>query len=95
MIKKMHGTIKESSRSLGLLFVKVLTGMLLGVTFALIFRQLLDIGSFMFTAVIVIFIGAFVRMSAKWKFSGVLLFDLFCVMTAMLLRMYILIAPGQ
>ena len=91
----MHGTIKESSRSFGLLALKIISGLFMGLTFALIFKQLMDVGHFMFTAIIIIFIGAFVKMSSKWKYTGVLLFNLFCVMTAMLLRMYILVAPGQ
>lgn len=95
MIKNLQGKIKESGRGFGLLLLKVLSGVLLGLTLALIFRQLTGIGNFIFTLVIVMFTGVFFRFSQKWKFTGVLLFNLFCVMTAMLLRMYILIAPGQ
>jgi hypothetical protein len=95
MLSNMQGKIKESGLSLGLLALKAATGLFLGLTFALIFRELMDIGNFLFTFVIVVFGVGFIKMSQKWQFTGVLLFNLFCIMTAMLLRMYILIAPGQ
>ena len=95
MIKKMQGTLKESSRGLGLLAVKVISGLLLGLTVALVLKGFVAIANFAFLFVIVAMTGAFLKLSQKWKFTGVLLFNLFCVMTAMLLRMYILIAPGE
>jgi hypothetical protein len=95
MLKNMQGRLKESSRGIGLFAIKLFSGFLLGLTIALIVRQITNMGNFSFIFVIVCMIGVFVRLSQKWKFTGVLLFNLFCVMTAMLLRMYILIAPGQ
>jgi len=95
MIKGVQSKIKESSLSLSLLALKAATGLFVGLTFALIFRELMEVGSFLFTFVIVLFGVVFLKLSQSWKFTGVLLFDLFCIMTAMLLRMYILIAPGK
>ena len=95
MIKKMQGRFKESSRSFGLLALKVVSGFMIGLTVALIIREITRMGQFGFIFVIICTIGIFFRLSQKWKFSGVLLFNLFCVMTAMLLRMYIVIAPGE
>ncbi|MDZ4677357.1 MAG: hypothetical protein SGI74_07570 [Oligoflexia bacterium] len=95
MLKKMQGRFKESSRGLGLALLKIFSGFIIGLTFALIFKQLLDVGNFVFTFIIVLFIGVFFKLSGKWQYTGVLLFNLFCVMTAMLLRMYIVVAPGQ
>ena len=95
MIKNIQGKIKDSSRGLGLLLARVVSGLLIGLTIALIFKQLTSIGHFVFTFIIVLSVGAFISLSQKWRFTGVLLFNLFCVMTAMLLRMYILLAPGQ
>ncbi len=95
MIKKLQGQLRVSGRGFGLLLVKVLSGFILGLTFALVFRQLMNIGQLTFTFVIVMIVGFFIRLSSKWKFTGVLLFNLFCVMTALLLRMYLIVAPGQ
>ena len=95
MIKGVQNKIRESSLSLSLLALKAGTGLFVGLTFALIFRELMEVGSFLFIFVIVLFGVVFLKISQSWKVTGVLLFDLFCVMTAMLLRMYILIAPGK
>jgi hypothetical protein len=95
MIKKMHMTLKDSSRSLSLVIAKILSGALIGLTLALILRGFLTLSHFSFTFVIVAMTGAFMKLSQKWKMTGVILFNLFCVMTALLLRMYILIAPGD
>jgi hypothetical protein len=95
MMKKMQVSLRESGRSFGLLALKVISGFVIGLTFALIFRQLMSLGNFMFTFVILVAIAAFIKLSKNWKFTGVLLFNLFCVMTAMLLKMYIMIAPGS
>ena len=95
MLKKMQGRIKESSQGMGLLLLKLFSGFMLGLTMALVIKEFVTFGQFMFTVIIVCFLGVFMRMSKKWKFSGVLLFNLFCVMTAMLLRMYITVAPGS
>jgi hypothetical protein len=95
MISGMQGKIKESGLSLGLISLKAATGLMVGLTFALIFRELMTVGNFLFTFTIVLFGVAFLRISQKWQFTGVLLFNLFCIMTALLLRMYILIAPGE
>lgn len=95
MLKGVQDKLRDSSAGLGLVAIKAATGLFVGLTFALIFRQLMEVGSFLFIFVIVFFGVVFLKISQKWKFSGVLLFDLFCVMTAMLLRMYILIAPGE
>jgi cell shape-determining protein MreD len=95
MFKKMQGRIKESSRSFALLLGKILTGFILGLTVALIVRAIVGSGNFVFTLTIVACAAVFVRIAQKWKPAGVLLFNLFCVMTAMLLRMYIMLAPGH
>ncbi len=95
MIKKMQGRLKESSRGFGLLLAKTISGILLGLTLALVLKGFFSMATFAFIFVIVAMTGAFVKLSQKWKFTGVVLFNLFCVMTAMLLRMYILIAPGE
>ena len=94
MLRKMQGSIKENSFNIALWASKLISGLFVGLTLALIVKTLFDVGSFGFLFVIVAISGAFLKMSARWKFSSVLLFDLFCLMTALMLRMYIYIAPG-
>ena len=94
MIKKVQGSIKANSASFALLTAKLLSGLILGLMFALVIKTLSGSGSFVFVMTMVVITGAFFKMSSKWKFTGVLLFDLFCAMTALMLRMYIHVAPG-
>lgn len=95
MMKKMQVSLKTSGRSMGLLVLKTVSGFVIGLTLALILRQLMELGHFTFTFMIVAVIAVFIKLSSSWKFTGVLLFNLFCIMTAMLLKMYIMIAPGS
>ncbi|MBK9293636.1 MAG: hypothetical protein IPM57_04205 [Oligoflexia bacterium] len=95
MLKKTQIKIKESSKGVFLLVAKTVSGVLLGLTVALVVRGFTGYGYLGFTFVVVAITGAFLKLSQKWKIQGVLLFNLFCVMVAMLLRMYILIAPGE
>lgn len=95
MLKKTQIRIKESGKSVTLFIVKVISGMLIGLTTALVIKGFTSLGYFSFAFVVVAMTGAFLKLSQKWKFQGVLLFNLFCVMAAMLLRMYVLVAPGE
>jgi len=94
MLKKMQGSIKDNSVNFALIFSKLMSGAFLGLTLALIVKTFFNVGSFGFLLAIVVATGAFMKMTGKWKFAGVLLFDLFCLMTALMLRMYIYLAPG-
>lgn len=95
MLRRVQGNLKESSKSIGLFLLKAFSGAMVGLAIALVLKGLMGLAQFAFIFVIVFILGAFLRLSKKWKWQGVLLFNLFCVMTAMLLRMYILVAPGE
>ena len=86
--------ISEESRSLWLFTLKFLTGLVLGTTFSLIFRTVLEYGDILFIAIIVLVTFLFLRLSRNWKFTTIIVFDLSCILLALLLRMYILVAPG-
>jgi F0F1-type ATP synthase assembly protein I len=59
MLKKMQMRLKESSVSIGLILFKVITGALVGLTLALVMRQFLNSGPFIFAFVIVCCVGIF------------------------------------
>lgn len=86
--------ISEESRSLWLFTLKFLTGLVLGTTFSLVFRTSLGYGDLVFMTIIVLVTMLFLHFSRNWKFTTTIVFDLFCVLFVLLLRMYILIAPG-
>ncbi len=93
-VEDLHYRIKTSSGSFLLFSFKLLIGLALGLTFALIGQQIANYGDFSFTLVVVATTMLFARLSKNWRFWGVLSFALICVLLGISLRMYIVVAPG-
>lgn len=85
--------VKNSSVSFVCLTLRVLTGFMLGLTLGLIGQELVGYGSLALTFMLVVVTGLVIRTTAGWNLGKILIFDLFLVLVAMLLRMYILVAP--
>ena len=85
--------VKTSSVSLFNLFLRLLTGFFLGLTLALIGQQLMGYGMFGLLLCLVVIMALITKVLSKWSVGQILIFDLICVLVAMLLRMYILVAP--
>ncbi|GIL17254.1 MAG: hypothetical protein BroJett040_10050 [Oligoflexia bacterium] len=85
--------VKDTSTSLFSLAVKVLTGLLLGLTFAMIGQEILGYGLLSFLFMMIVVTAVIVKLLRNWTIGAVLVFDLICVLIAMLLRMYVLVAP--
>ncbi len=94
MIGTLQDKMKTSTNAMGLLSLKIFTGLFLGLTLALIGDEIIDYGWFSFIFVIVAVCGALLRIMRAWSWAQVLIFNLICVLIGLLLRMYILIAPG-
>ncbi|MGE0633939.1 MAG: hypothetical protein AB7O96_16110 [Pseudobdellovibrionaceae bacterium] len=90
----MQQGFRNTSLALILIILRVTTGLILGLTIALVAQEMMDYGAFALTFVTVVIGAAFYKTSSSWTLPSVLIFDLICVLVAMLLRMYILIAPG-
>lgn len=95
MLENIQYRLKTSSSGLALFFFKLISGLALGLTVALIGQVLINYGNFSFIFVIVATTAAFIRVAKRWQFVGVAVFDLICVLLGLLLRMYILVAPGS
>ena len=85
--------VKNSSKSLAGLTLKVLTSFLFALTIALIAQEMMAFGTLMFIFLMIVVGGALFRLFANWTLWSVVIFDLFLVLVALLLRMYILVAP--
>lgn len=94
MIEELQYRLKTSSTNLVLFFFKLISGLGLGLTMALIGQEIIHYGNFALFFVIMATTGAFFRVSKSWQFVGVAVFDLICILIGLLLRMYILVAPG-
>jgi hypothetical protein len=93
-IEDLQYKIKTSSSSIALVFVKLFVGLILGLTFALIGQQMINYGDLCFLLVTIVVLSAFLRIARAWRWSGVFVFTLVCVLMGLLLKMYIMIAPG-
>ncbi len=90
----LQDRVKSSSSSVGLVICKVVTGLYLGLTLALIGLEILQYGWFSFILVIVATVVSLLRVMRSWSWSHVFVFNLICILIGISLRMYIQIAPG-
>jgi hypothetical protein len=86
--------VKSSAVRFVLFLLKLISGLIIGITFALVFQEIGQFGQFSFLFLIVMVTAIFTKLTMTWGFVTLMIFDLICVLLAMLLRMYILIAPG-
>jgi uncharacterized membrane protein YgaE (UPF0421/DUF939 family) len=94
LIEDMQYRIKTTSGSIALFTSKLFVGLVLGLTFALIGERMVGYQNFAFTLVVVVFTAVFYKISKSWKWAHLAVFSLVCVLLALLLRMYIHVAPG-
>ena len=85
--------VKNSSVSLLNISLRILTGLFLGLTLALIGQELIGYGSLALLFTMVVVVGLVLKTTSAWSIGKILIFDLILVLVAMLLRMYILVAP--
>lgn len=93
-IENLQYKLKTSSSGLLLMLFKCFIGFMLGLTFALIGAQIIGYGKLAFFLMIVATMATFYRISRGWKWGHATVFAFVCVLLALLLRMYILMAPG-
>jgi len=94
LISNAQERFKTSTNAVALLIFKAVTGLFLGLTLALIGDQIIDYGWISFMLVLTITAGTFMKITKSWTWMHMLIFNLICVLIGLLLRMYILIAPG-
>jgi hypothetical protein len=94
----MQVQLKKTSGDLALFSLKLLTGIVLGLTLALIMQEILGKADnenlLAFFTVIAITMAAFLRIAKEWGFTALLVFDLVAVLLGMVLKLYIMVAPG-
>lgn len=93
-LSSVHQNVRVASEGIFVFSLKLFSAFLLSTTMALILLEIIGFGTFSFVFVnITVFLAVFQGMKG-WGLVSVLVFDLICVLIALLLRMYILIAPG-
>lgn len=95
LIQNMQIQIKRSSQSMVLFTLKLLSGVVLGLVLAIAGEELIGYGTFSFWFVAILFTGVFLRISRPWSLGALMVYNLVCVLMGLLLRMYVLVAPGN
>lgn len=93
-MENVQDQLRRSSRGLLTLILRILVGLFLGFVIALAARTLSGFGEVVFWFTIAVVVAAFIRISQKWSAFSVGIFLLLCILVGLLLRMYIVIAPG-
>lgn len=91
---QMTNNAKVGVQNLFLLFCKLVSGVIIGLTLALVGQVVFNYGPVLFWFVIFMISAAFYRLTKSWGPIGLLIFDLLIILAALLIRMYIIVAPG-
>ena len=94
--RMQHG-LKQNSSDFFLLAVKLLSGGVIGFTIALVVQEIFGQPEKITLAFVFAFsitLAVFWRLTRSWGLPTVLVFDLIAVLTGLLLRLYIMIAPN-
>lgn len=73
--------------------LRFITGFFVGFTLALIGQELMGFGTFALIFASIVILAVILKTLSQWTIAQILVFDLIVVLVAMLLRMYIMIAP--
>lgn len=95
IISHAQERFKTSTNALALLAFKSLSGLFIGLTLALIGQEIIQYGIISLVFTVVVVTTCILKIAKSWTWSHVFIFDLICVLIGLLLRMYILIAPGM
>ena len=93
MAGKVQDGVKDTSISLISISLKIVTSFLVALTLGLVGQEMMGYGTLAFVFIMVVTVGLLMKLMSKWAVGAVLLFDLFCVLVALLLRLYIQVAP--
>ena len=94
IISNVQDRFKTSTNALGLMTFRAVSGLMLGLTLALIGQEIIRYESISFVFVTVVVTATLFKITKNWSWTHVFIFNLICVLTGLLLRMYILIAPS-
>ena len=90
----VHSGMKTSSLTAVTMALKVFTGLVIGLVFAIAMDEIFAYGTMLFVFVVMMSTLSILRISWRWNLMTTLIFDLFCILLGTLLRVYIVVAPG-
>lgn len=84
---------KTASISLSQRLLRLVTGFFVGIVLALIIQEFMQSGTLMLVFFTILFMMIVYRLLRALSLLQILIFDVICVLIAVSLRMYIMIAP--
>jgi hypothetical protein len=97
-VAQLMGDVQEKMKwtvfGIGLFSLRLVSGLILGLTFALVFEEIFQYQTLAFFLVLTVVTSVFLRASKSCSLVTILVFDLVCVLLGLILRMYLIIAPG-
>lgn len=97
MTNRMQHGFKQTSSDLLLMAARALSGSVLGLTVGLVVQEFLGQNEDITLAFVFAFAVAFAvfwRLTRGWSFLTLLVVDLVGVLVGLLLRLYVMVAPG-
>jgi hypothetical protein len=94
LIASTQDGIKKGSTHLGLLGLRLVSAIILAYAIGLIGQGLLDYGKISFWFAMIISGVVFMKATNGWGAGAILVLDLILFLIGLLLRMYVLVAPG-
>jgi len=89
----VQNTAKITASNFISLSLKFVSSLVISFVVALVLQTLIGFGQLSFLLSLVLGTSALMRLMWNWSVGVTLVFDLICVLVALLLRMYILVAP--
>ncbi len=83
----------RSSTSLLRFWIRVISGLMIGLTIALVAQEMLEFGYLSLSFMTLVMLGLFLRISKNWSFLTLIVVDLMFVLICQILKMYIMVAP--
>jgi hypothetical protein len=78
--------VKNTTNSAAVLFIRSLTGFVLGLVFALIGQEIFQYGTLLFVFVLLVSLAVIFKLTSSWSLGRLLIFDLICVLIGLILR---------
>jgi hypothetical protein len=89
----LQNTTKSTFSSLLAITLKAGSSFLISFVVALIVQTIVGFGQFSFLLSLIVGTSLLMRLMWTWSIGATLIFNLVCALVALLLRMYILVAP--
>lgn len=94
LVDGMQNKLRQGSGSLFIFMIRLLSAACVGLVLTLIGQVLLNYGNISYWFVFFIGLLIYFKITKAWGLGKIAVFNLILILTGLLLRMYIVLAPG-